>query len=244
MPEGQLLVINNADGSKPAAQINQAPGSSQPALAVGGTAVVSGKVTASGGMAVSGGSGLTGTNAWLYQYLEPTGVKAASVDGRMSATSTAAALTSATVYEVAMPIEAGISIANLTMVSLTAEATGTHAWVGIADSTNKVLAVSADQTGAAYFAANSAVTTPVTIDGTKPLVTTYTGLYYVFVCVVASGTMPTFASAPAFTHAAISTLTPIVCGSSLTGQSTPVAVGSSLGAITATAGHQIYAYAS
>lgn len=161
----------------------------------------------------------------------------------MSATSTAATLTTGTVYECAMPIEGGISLANLTMVSLTAEATGTHAWVGIADNTNKVLAISVDKTAAAYFAANTNVTTAITIDGTNPLVTTYTGLYYAFVCVVASGTMPTFASAPAFTHVSIATVAPIWCGTSLTSQTTPVAVGSSLGTITPTAGHQIYAYA-
>lgn len=188
-------------------------------------------------------SPMPGSKAWMYQYLEPTGAKASTVDGRMSATSTAATLTTGTVYECALPIESGVSIANLTLASLTAEATGTHAWVGIADNTNKVLAISTDQTGAAYFAANSLITTAVTIDGTNPLVTAYTGLYYMFVCVVASGTMPTFASAPAFTHVAITTAAPIFCGSSLTAQTTPVAVASSLGTITPLAGMQIYAYA-
>lgn len=213
------------------------------AFAVTGTTTFSGSVNAVNGLVVSGNGGLQGSKAWLYQFLEPTGAKAASVDGRMSATSTAATLTTGTVYEVAIPIEKGVSIANLTMVSLTAEATGTHAWVGIADNTNAVLAISVDKTAAAYFAANTAVTTAVTVDGTNPLVTTYTGLYYAFVCVVASGTMPTFASAPAFTHAAIATVAPIICGTSLTSQTTPVAVASSLGTITPTAGHQIYAYA-
>jgi hypothetical protein len=183
-------------------------------------------------------SGVTGSKAWMYQYLEPTGVLAASVDGRMSATSTSAALTTGTVYAVAMPVETGLLVTNITLVSLTAEATGTHAWVGLADNTGKVLAISADNTGAAYFAANTAVTTALA----NPFTTSYTGLYYMFVCVVASGTMPTFAAAPAFTHVAISTAAPIICGTTLTAQTTPVAVGSSLGTITPTAGHQIYAY--
>jgi hypothetical protein len=179
-----------------------------------------------------------GTKAWMYQYLEPTGVKAASIDGRMSATSTAATLTSGTVYVCAMPVEAGLLISNLTMVSLTAEATGTHAWVGLANSAGTVLGISADNTGGAYFAANTAVTTAIA----TPFTTTYTGLHYAFVCVVASGTMPTFASAPAMTHAAISTVAPIICGTTLTSQTTPVAVASSLGTITPTAGHQFYVY--
>lgn len=178
-----------------------------------------------------------GTKAWMYQYLEPTGTLAASFDGRMSATSTSAALTSGTVYAFATPIEANLTISNVTLVSIAAEATGTHAWVGVANSLGKVLGISADNTGAAYFAANTATTTALA----APFTTTYTGLYYTFVC-VAAGTVPTFASAPAMTHVAISTLAPVMCGTTLTGQTTPVAVGSSLGTITATAGHQIYTY--
>lgn len=193
-----------------------------------GTNTIAGPIAATGGV--------TGSKAWMYQYLEPTGTKAASVDGRMSATSTSAALVSGTVYECALPIETGLTLSNLTLCSIAAEATGTHAWVGLADNTNKVLAISTDQTGAAYFAANTLTTTAI-----SPIVTAYTGMYYLFVCVVA-GTVPTFASAPAFTHAALSTVAPIWCGSSLTSQTTPVAVGSSLGTITPTAGHQIYGY--
>lgn len=193
-----------------------------------GSNAFNGPIVASGG--------ITGSKAWMYQYLEPSGAKAASVDGRMSATSTSAALTSGTVYETLLPIEAGLTLSNLTLFSVAAEATGTHAWVGLADNTNKVLTVSADNTGAAYFAANTLTTTAI-----PSFTTTYTGYYYLFVCVVA-GTMPTFASAPAFTHAGLATAAPIWCGTSLTSQTTPVAAGSSLGTITPTAGHQIYGY--
>lgn len=181
---------------------------------------------------------VTGTKSWMYQYLEPTGTKASSLDGRASASVASAALTTGTVYAVATPVESGLLISNVTLVSLTAEATGTHAWVGVADNTGKVLGISADNTGAAYFAANTAVTTAIA----APFTTTYTGLYYTFVCVVASGTMPTFASSAAFANAAVSAVAPVYCGSALTGQTTPVAVGSSLGTITGTAGHLFYAY--
>lgn len=179
-----------------------------------------------------------GTKAWMYQYLEPTGALAASLDGRASATAASAALTSGTVYAFATPVESNLLISNVTLVSLTAEAGGTHAWVGVADKTGKVLGVSADQTGAAYFAANTATTTAVA----TPFTTTYTGLYYTFVCVVAGTTMPTFAASAAFANAAVSAIAPVYCGTTLTGQTTPVAVGSSLGTITGTAGHAIYAY--
>lgn len=178
-----------------------------------------------------------GTKAWTYQYLEPSGTKAASLDGRASATAASAALTSGTVYAVATPVEANLLISNVTLVSLTAESGGTHAWVGLADSTGKVLGISADNTGAAYFAANTATTTAIA----TPFTTTYTGLYYTFVCVVAATTMPTFAAGAAFANAAVSAIAPVYCGTTLTGQTTPVAVGSSLGTITGTAGHLIYA---
>lgn len=179
-----------------------------------------------------------GTKSWLYQYLEPTGTKAASLDGRASATAASATLTSGTVYAFAMPIESNLLISNLTLVSLTAEATGTHAWVGVADLNGKVLGISADNTGGAYFAANTATTTAIA----TPFTTAYTGLYYGFVCVVASGTMPTFAASTAMANAAVSAVAPVYCGTTLTSQTTPVAVGSSLGTITGTAGHALYAY--
>lgn len=191
--------------------------------------------TFTGPIAASGG--ITGSKAWLYQYMEPANTKMSSVDGRMSSSGTSTAGTSGTIVCFAMPGEAGVTVSNMTLTSIAAEATGTHAWVGLADNTGKVLAVSADNTGAAYFAANTATTTAFTGSFT----TTYTGLYYGFVC-VAAGTVPTFAAAPAFAHVAISTIPPIVCGTALTSQTTPVAVGSSLGTITPTANHQLYAY--
>lgn len=181
--------------------------------------------------------GVQGSKAWLYQYLEPTGAKASSVDGRMSSSGTSTVATTGTIVAFAIPIESGLLISNLTLTSIAAEATGTHAWVGIADNTGKVLGISADNTGAAYFAANTVTTTAIA----APFTTTYTGLYYGFVNVTA-GTVPTFAAAPAFAHVAISTVAPIVCGTALTGQTTPVAVGSSLGTITPTANHQLYCY--
>jgi len=178
-----------------------------------------------------------GTKAWMYQYLEPAGTKASSIDGRMSATGTSTAATSGTIIAFAIPIEAGLLISNMTLVSIAAEATGTHAWVGIANSVGTVLGVSADNTGAAYFAANTVTTTAIA----TPFTTTYTGFYYGFVNVTAT-TVPTFAAAPALTHAAIATVAPIYCGTALTGQTTPVAVGSSLGTITPTVNHQLYTY--
>lgn len=187
---------------------------------------------------IAANGGVLGSKAWLYQYLEPTGAKASSVDGRMSSSGTSTVATTGTVVAFAIPIEAGLLISNVTLTSIAAESGGTHAWVGVADNTGKILGISADNTGAAYFAANTVTTTALA----APFTTTYTGLYYGFVNVTAGTTVPTFAAAPAFAHVAISTVAPIVCGTALTGQTTPPAVGTSLGTITPTANHQLYCY--
>lgn len=183
-------------------------------------------------------AGVTGSRAWLYQHLEPAGAIAASVGGRGQATFQSPALASGTVYEVAMPVDAGLAVCDIVLCSVAAQAAGSHAWVGLADRNNTVLTVSADNTGAAYYTANTLVSTSVPC-----IITSYTGLYYLFVCVVA-GTMPTFASAAAPVSPALSNANPVLCGTSLTGQTAPVAVGSSLGPIAPAAGYQLYGYLS
>lgn len=181
-------------------------------------------------------AGVTGTKAWMYQHLEPAGALAASVGGRAAAMYQSAALTSGTVHEFAIPVEAGLTVCDITLCSVAAQAAGAHAWVGLADSSNTVLTVSTDQTAAGYFPADSLVTTPV-----QRFRTTYSGLYYLFVCVVA-GTTPTFASGAAPVSPALNSAAPVLCGTSLTGQTTPVTAGMSLGAITPASGYQIYGY--
>lgn len=181
-------------------------------------------------------AGVLGSGAWLYQHLEPAGALASSIGGRGAAVYQSAALVSGTVYEVAVPVEAGLSLCQLTLCSVAAQAAGSHAWVGLADSSNNVLTVSADQTTAGYFTKDTLVTTPI-----QRFITTYTGLYYMFVCVVA-GTMPTFASSATPVSPALSNAAPVMCGTSLTGQTVPVTVGSNLGAVTPAAGYQIYGY--
>ena len=168
---------------------------------------------------------------------EPASVVGVTVP-RLLASASSAALTSGTVYCCAAPLNKGVTVTNVSLfVAGTAESGGSHAWVGVASSSRTILGISADQTGATYFSGtNTAVTTALA----APFTTTTAGLYYVFVCVVA--TTPVFAAAPALVNAALSTVAPIVCGTALTGQTTPPAVGTSLGAITATAGHLFYAW--
>lgn len=195
-----------------------------------------GGITASGAIVAT--SGITGSKAFLSAYTEPANTKAFSIGGRGEATVASAALVSGTVYAVLTPIETGLLISNVSLYAVGAESGGTHAWVGVADNTGKVLGISADNTGAAYFPATTLVTTALA----APFTTTYTGLYYTFVCVVAGTTVPTFAARTALANAAIANIAPVYCGTALTGQTTPVAVGSSLGTITGTAGHALYTY--
>lgn len=193
-----------------------------------GTNMINGPIHAVGGV--------VGSRAWLYQYLEPGNVVASSVGGRCSATYQSAPMAAGTVYQAAIPVEAGMNICHLTLCSVVAQDGGSHAWVGLADSSNKVLTVSTDNTTASYFTADTLVSTAV------PVITTaYTGLYYLFVCTVAT-TTPTFASVAAPVSPALSNATPVLCGTSLTGQTVPVAVGSNLGTITPAAGYQLYGY--
>lgn len=168
---------------------------------------------------------------------EPAGVVGVTVPRTLASSSTAA-LTSGTVYCCAAALAKGITVSNVSLfVAGTAESVGTHAWVGVANSSRTILGISADNTGAAYFGGtNTAVTTALA----APFTTTYSGLHYVFVMVAA--TTPVFAAAPALVNAALGNAAPILCGSSSTGQTTPPAAGTALGAITATAGHLFYAW--
>jgi len=158
---------------------------------------------------------------------------------RLLASSSTAALTSGTIYACAANLDYGVTVTSISLfVAGTAEATGTHAWVGLADSGMNVLAVSADNTGATYFGGTqTAVATPLA----APFTTTRAGLHYVFVNVTAT-TTPVFAAATALENAGLSNLAPIACGSSSTGQTTPPAVAAALTALTATAGHLFYAW--
>lgn len=194
----------------------------------GGINIINGPVHAA--------AGVVGTRAWMYQYLEPAGAVASSLGGRAAALFQSAQLVSGTVYEVAVPVEAGLTVCALNLCSVAGQAGGIHAWVGLADRANNVLTVSADKTSGSYFAADALVSTDI-----PRLRIAYTGLHYLFVCVVAR-TTPTFAASAAPASSALTNAEPLLYGTSLTGQTAPVAVGSNLGPITPAAGYQFYGY--
>jgi hypothetical protein len=165
-----------------------------------------------------------GNEFWI-----PGGGVARTVDRRLL-TGNVAALASGTLYLAAVDgvLPAGKTISRVGMISgTTALSGGTHSWALIADSNRKVLAVSADDT-TATLAANTrkwfTLGTPYTPPADMPA--------YLGVCFV--GTVPTMQGVT-LNNAIASSEVPILCGASNTGATTPVAVGATLTAITASA---------
>jgi hypothetical protein len=144
-------------------------------------------------------------------------------------TTTGAALTSGTVYLVALELVAGFPVSNLTFfIDNTAQAGGSHGWYVLCDSGRVVRAVSADQTGATVWgSANSALT--LSVSGSN-YTTTYTGRYYIGVCINAT-TMPTFSASGSIRTNMAGAFAGLLSGTSSTGQTTPPATGTTLAAI-------------
>lgn len=175
-------------------------------------------------------------------FTQPAGCMAATMP-RHNATAACSAMSSGTLYLRAIGIQAGVLVSNLTMLTNTptVKTGGTHGWYVLLDSSFKVRAVTADQTDAAtvWGTAGTAYTLPF---GT-PYRTTYSGVYYIGIMVAESaGTMPlmTGAASPA---GGISGATPVLAGTSSTGQSTPPAIGATMTTIGSNGGYQFYAYA-
>jgi Pectate lyase superfamily protein len=149
-------------------------------------------------------------------------------------------LVSGTVYAAAIPLPANLLISNLTLqVGSSAFTVVTHGWYALLDSGLVVRAVTADQSGGNW----TNTFTPVTLSvSASAYTTTYTGYYYVAFCA-------TFSSAgifPAKTApvGGLAALTPVLAGSSSTGQTTPPSTGTALAALTSAAGGRFYAYTS
>lgn len=95
-------------------------------------------------------------------------------------------LNSATPRFTAINLAKGLTLTRMTMVvGNTPESGGTHGWYALLDVTGKVIAVTADQTGAAAW---SPINTPVTLAFTASYKTTYRGVYYAMISV--TGTQP------------------------------------------------------
>lgn len=168
--------------------------------------------------------------------IQPTGSVAATVD-RSSITSDSIAIATGTIQVAAVYLFKGQVINNVVWYSGgTAGATLNHQWAVLANSSLKVVAVTADHTSAA-IAAHTAYTLALTAAYTVPA----SGVYYIGLMVSNNaGTEPT-ASGLSAANAASNNLAPKLAGTSSTGQTTPPALGATLTAITATA-DTIYAY--
>lgn len=118
----------------------------------------------------------------------------------------------------------------------TAAGSPTHWWVAATDTAGNVLAVSADQ-GSGAIAASSVITVPFATPTVFPAGNVY------FHIMVAAGTVPTLAGISGLLNSP--TVAPVFAGASTaTGQTTPPAVGGSLGVPTSQSGsvHWCWAY--
>lgn len=117
----------------------------------------------------------------------------------------------------------GVTITTITFVSgATAAVTPTNQWFALCDSSRTVLRVTANDTTTAWGSS-----TVKSLNLTSTFTTTYSGLHYLACCVTA-GTVPTFRGANAGTFTGVATQSFL----STTGQTTPVAEGTTFAAST------------
>lgn len=153
-------------------------------------------------------------------YAGTTGALASTYNRATQASSAAGtAQTSGTLYLYAVWLPKGITVSSLTFwAGTTAGASNTHTWAGLYSSgTRTNLAISADDTTAAWTASTSR-----TFAMTTPWQTSVAAMNYVGLCLV-GGTIPTIESITGLLTAGSRAATPrpdIV--TTLTGQTTPV----------------------
>lgn len=166
---------------------------------------------------------------------KPTAAIAETIErANASLVNLAAALTTQVLTVVRVTLKKGDVISSATFYSGgTAMATGTNQWAVLLNSSRTVLAVSADDTSTAW-AANTAKTFTFGAAYTVPA----DGDYYVGVMVKAT-TVPSLIGV-SDGYADINALSPVLCATSSTGQTTPPALAATMGAFTAVA-RKVYA---
>lgn len=177
----------------------------------------------------------------LSLYLAPAGATGEAFP-RLLATSYLV-LVSEQIYVSAIPLQAGLPVASITFrvgAQAASAASVTHGWYALLDSNRVVRAVSADQTGGNWLAAFTDVPLPVAGN----YVTTYGGNYGLAICVTGSATMPEFPVGPNTIGGLGGDPAPL-CGTIGTASSTtPPALGTQLGAISAVSTDRLYGYTS
>lgn len=177
--------------------------------------------------------------------IAPTGAAGETIP-RNIATATSGTMSSGTVYTRAIGLRSGVLVSNVTLFNTgsteVTQASLTHGWYVLCDKNMVVRAVSADQIGAAFFTAfNTGYTLSV---AGSAYTTTYTGAYYVGVMVaVSAGSMPGLAVG-GNASTGVAQASPVLYGSSSTGQTTPPLAGASLAAVSFLTGFNFYAYVS
>ena len=137
--------------------------------------------------------------------------------------STTNALNSGIARFTAINLPAGLTLTQMTMIVGTlSESGGTHGWYALLDLTGKVVAVTADQTGATFW---SPINTPISLLFTASYKTTYRGVFYAMVSVNASSLPNIVGNPPSSGAASAAPVLGGLCGSS---PSTPPALGTTL----------------
>jgi hypothetical protein len=188
-------------------------------------------------------------NAALAAYTPPSGstlaIAPANATGEtipraVGAESVTIATVSGTIYMQAIYLPSNTIINDITTVVGTTASSNdvTINWAALCNASRTVLAVSANAT---------AQLTPSgfnnTLAMTAAFTTTYSGLYYIAYTVGATTTQPTLCGNTA-AGTELNKIVPIICGTSSTaGTAAPPVVGTTLGAITASASN-IYAFTS
>lgn len=171
-------------------------------------------------------------------YLAPSGM-ACETYPRNSQGVAGFGITSGTLYLVGISLPAGLSVGHIVFHGVAAASVPTHWWFGLYDSARVQLATTADQTTAAWAgntSKNLAVAT-IASGAASSFKTTYTGLYYLGICQVATTPATLAGAVIGFTG---NGLAPIPAGLSDTAQVAPPAFAHTATAITSSTN---YAYA-
>jgi hypothetical protein len=167
-------------------------------------------------------------------FYSPAGLAGAQAESipRAALSSATFAPTSGTLYLFAIFLQGDKVISELGFLTVAAASAPTHQWVCLVDATEQVgtiRAISADNTGA-YGGTNTlaltSFVTPFQVPGDG-------GLYYAGYMSAATTTTATLASNAGVAN--LNGINPVIAASALTGQTTPPAVGTSVGALTAIA---------
>lgn len=177
-------------------------------------------------------------NAPLDLLMEPTGTTARTFP-RWACTGASTTLVTQTLYVTLIALHQNTVVNNITFCTKstgTAGATVTHGWYVLLDSSLTVRAVTADQNGSTTFLAST--NTPYTL-ATNSYTVAATGIYYAGI-MLECGTMCNLAS-PGTPAASLSSSAPLIAATSSTGQTTPPATSTVMGALSVANGFLAYA---